>query len=273
MVGSSLFSGSRLQYRNDLYCFDPSTLQWTRYEPRGIGPSGRALHTATAIGRKIYIFGGANSTGGDDTSGFCDLYELDLETMTWSEWETKGTPPHPCYGHSANLLPDGKIFYFGGKGYHVLNGINIFHLETKEWKQYVFAGNLLECRWGHSSVLIGSQIVVYGGRDDSKYHFSVKCIDIEKELIEVDEEELVLQMTRREYQEAKKTREVIGNLQSQLEELRHVVTRIGEELINQKKAKDLLLMRLSHAQKENTELLDSVDDLLGNHPIRTDSII
>lgn len=55
------------------------TCEWLRYEPRGIGPSGRAMCTMTVIGRKIYIFGGANSTGvGNDTSGFCDLYELDI---------------------------------------------------------------------------------------------------------------------------------------------------------------------------------------------------
>lgn len=53
--------------------------EWRRYEPRGIGPSGRSMHTATAVGRKIYFFGGANSSGSrKDTSAFCDLYELDI---------------------------------------------------------------------------------------------------------------------------------------------------------------------------------------------------
>lgn len=96
-LGSGIFSGTGLQYRNDLYCFDPGksicfgisltyivSAEWVRYEPRGIGPSGRALHTANAFGRKVYIFGGANSSGvGDDTSGFCDLYELDIGTSSW----------------------------------------------------------------------------------------------------------------------------------------------------------------------------------------------
>lgn len=104
-LGSGIFSGTGLQYRNDLYCFDPGTesffnfsffsvsqpvltkklvtAEWVRYEPRGIGPSGRAMHTSTPLGRKIYIFGGANSSGqGDDTSGFCDLYELDIGTSS-----------------------------------------------------------------------------------------------------------------------------------------------------------------------------------------------
>jgi hypothetical protein len=37
------------------------------------------MHSAIAIGKKMYVFGGAQSTGvRDDTSGFCDLYELDI---------------------------------------------------------------------------------------------------------------------------------------------------------------------------------------------------
>lgn len=89
-LGSSFFSGTGVQYRNDLYCFDPGMnenvlshqqvrSEWTRYEPRGSGPSGRSMHSAIAIGKKMYVFGGAQSTGvRDDTSGFCDLYELDI---------------------------------------------------------------------------------------------------------------------------------------------------------------------------------------------------
>lgn len=115
-------------------------------------------------------------------------------------------------------------------------------IETKEWKQCAFAGNTLECRWGHSACLVGNQVLLYGGRDDTKYHNSVKTIDLSKflefhpantnlvlaqELIEIDQEEVERQITRRQYLEEKKTREAIGNLQSNLEELRHVVTRIG----------------------------------------------
>jgi hypothetical protein len=53
---------------------------WTKHEPRGIRPSPRALSSLTAVGRKLYLFGGALCTDADsdDTSGFCDLYELDI---------------------------------------------------------------------------------------------------------------------------------------------------------------------------------------------------
>lgn len=81
---------------------------------------------------------------------------------------------------------------------------------------------------------------MYGGRDDNKYHHTIKTINLgirttscetdglsAEELIEIDQEEVERQISRRQYLEEKKTREAIGNLQSNLEELRHVVTRIG----------------------------------------------
>lgn len=146
--GNSIFSGSGVAYTNDLYCYDPGTPgracararcadtaavmnEWRRYEARGIGPSGRAMHSATAVGRKIYFFGGANSSGTRrDTSAFCDLYELDVDTMTWSECEVKGTPPTPCYGHSATYIGHNKILFFGGKAYNVLNTLTLLDLSA-----------------------------------------------------------------------------------------------------------------------------------------------
>jgi len=132
-VSDSYFSGTRLIYTSDLHCYDAATNEWLRYEPRGIGPSGRALHSATVVGRKMYIFGGANTTGSrNDTSGFCDLYELDVDTMCWTECETQGTPPPPCYGHSATFVGDNKILFFlAGKDTKIITEF-IFSM-SKKW--------------------------------------------------------------------------------------------------------------------------------------------
>jgi hypothetical protein len=46
--------------------------------------------------------------------------------MIWSEVETKGTPPSPCYGHTANYIGNNKIVFFGGKGFDILNSFSIF---------------------------------------------------------------------------------------------------------------------------------------------------
>eukprot|EP01126_Amoeba_proteus_P059891 TRINITY_DN7873_c0_g1_i4.p1 TRINITY_DN7873_c0_g1~~TRINITY_DN7873_c0_g1_i4.p1 ORF type:complete len:433 (-),score=86.98 TRINITY_DN7873_c0_g1_i4:191-1489(-) len=276
-LGNNFFSGSGVQYRNDLYCFDPHRCEWVRYEPRGNGPSGRSMHSAVAVGKKMYVFGGAHSTGvRDDTSGFCDLYELDLETMTWAECETKGTPPTPCYGHSMTLVSEDRIFFFGGKGYAVMNHIHILQLDTLEWKKYAFGGNPLVPRWGHSATRHGNHVLLYGGRDETGYWCSFDLIDIENDLIELPPEETAADILRREAEEARKRREVIGNIKVEMEELKMVITRIGEELMNQKKEKEIILRSLNAISEENTEIRKKIEEYLvlrSNHGLHATSLL
>lgn len=138
---------------------------------------------------------------------------LILDTMTWSECDTKGTPPTPCYGHSATAIEGDRILFYGGKGYAVHNSINVlevstfqtpstkqflavksipnvlsiiyFLLETRTWKQYAFAGNPLCPRWGHCATVHsnGKEIVFFGGRDEKGYWGTYEHVDIGNELL------------------------------------------------------------------------------------------
>eukprot|EP01127_Copromyxa_protea_P002768 TRINITY_DN12729_c0_g1_i1.p1 TRINITY_DN12729_c0_g1~~TRINITY_DN12729_c0_g1_i1.p1 ORF type:complete len:547 (-),score=113.97 TRINITY_DN12729_c0_g1_i1:75-1715(-) len=262
-LGSSFFSGTGVQYRNDLYCFDPVRCEWSRYEPRGSGPSGRSMHSAINIGKKMYVFGGAQSTGvRDDTTGFCDLYELDIETMTWTEVETKGTPPTPCYGHSMTLVDNDRVLFFGGKGFTVTNHIHILYLADMQWKKYAFGGNPLVPRWGHSATLHGNRVALYGGRDESGYWNTLDVIDVDQQLIELAPEETAADILRREAEEAGKRREIIGKNKQEMEELKIVITRIGEELMNQKREKETILRSLNAIGEENAELRRKIQEYL-----------
>jgi N-acetylneuraminic acid mutarotase len=260
--------GTGVIYKNDLYCYDPTANEWYRYEPRGIGPSGRALHASAVVGRKIYIFGGANSSGhGNDTSGFCDLYELDIDAMCWTECETHNTPPSPCYGTTATYIGEDRILFFGGKGYQVLNDIHILHLKTMEWKQYAYAGNTLVPRWGHSATLHDSRILIYGGRSDTGYYNSIDIIDISTELIELKPEEQLKEKLKRKQEEKNKTREVIGNLQNSVSEISDMITQLGTQLVAQKKAIVETRNAMIQLRQENEILkqqLHELDTLPGN---------
>jgi len=244
-----------VQYRNDLHCYDPVTNEWYRYEPRGIGPSGRSLHTSTVVGRKIYIFGGANSSGSrNDSSGFCDLYELDIDSMTWTECETQGTPPSPCYGHTATYIGNDKILFFGGKGYKVLNQINILDTKTMTWKQYAYAGNTLKERWGHSATLHDSRLLLYGGRNDEGYFHSIDAINYASQLIELKPEEQAKEMLKRKQDEKNRTREFVGDLQTQISTLQSTLQQMGDQFLSQRKTLTETRNTLLTIKQENDRL-------------------
>jgi len=189
LIDGSWFSDPHLIYLNDLYCYDPTKNEWIRYEPRGITPSGRSMHTATIVDRKMYVFGGATSSGNHlNTSGYCDLYELDIDTLTWHESDTKNTPPSPCYGHSATYIGDKDILFFGGKGYQVHNSIHILDTKTMTWREYSYAGNTLSPRWGHSASLFAKSVILYGGRQTEGYLSSIDFIDPEQQLVPINHE-------------------------------------------------------------------------------------
>ena len=76
-------------------CLEPLThalplpRRWTKLLPRGNKPAPRAFHTACSLvhSSKIFIFGGQNGT-----ATLNDLYELDLESLTWTFVQTRSVP-------------------------------------------------------------------------------------------------------------------------------------------------------------------------------------
>jgi len=259
--------GAGVQYRNDLHCYDPVTNEWYRYEPRGIGPSGRSLHTSTVVGRKIYIFGGANSSGSrNDSSGFCDLYELDIDSMTWTECETQGTPPSPCYGHTATYIGNDKILFFGGKGYKVLNQINILDTKTMTWKQYAYAGNTLKERWGHSATLHDARLLLYGGRNDEGYFHTIDAINYASQLIELKPEEQAKEMLKRKQDEKNRTREFVGDLQTQISTLQSTLQQMGDQFISQRKTLTETRNTLLAIKQENDRLKRIIGEIKASQP-------
>ncbi|XP_015719764.1 host cell factor 2 isoform X3 [Coturnix japonica] len=105
------------RYLNDFYELElqhgSGVVGWSIPVTKGILPSPRESHTAIVYCRKdlgvpkMYIFGGMCGCR------LNDLWELDIETMTWSRPETKGTVPLPRSLHTANVIGN-KMYIFGG---------------------------------------------------------------------------------------------------------------------------------------------------------------
>jgi dynein heavy chain len=76
-------------------------------------PSPRGAHSATLIGKNVYVFGGYGGMG-YGRRDLNDLHMLDIETWKWSKITPKGKGPDKRSGHQATAC-DNSLYVFGGK--------------------------------------------------------------------------------------------------------------------------------------------------------------
>eukprot|EP00041_Stephanoeca_diplocostata_P002094 m.23139 g.23139 ORF g.23139 m.23139 type:complete len:444 (-) comp12908_c0_seq4:498-1829(-) len=74
-------------------------------------PSPRQGHTLTALGPRLFLFGGMGPG-----ALFNDLWVFDTETHQWEQPETSGDEPNPRSAHTAVAL-QGKLYVAGGLGF------------------------------------------------------------------------------------------------------------------------------------------------------------
>lgn len=134
--------------------------------PITAGPAARMFHASTLVGRKLVIHGGW------DGESVCleDIWIFDTETFAWLKPKTAGFAPTARYGHTMDLLPDGRIIFFGGCSLQesglptYLNDVRQLDTETMLWMRPRIEGEAPTGRYGHtSSVLHGKLLVYYGG--------------------------------------------------------------------------------------------------------------
>ncbi|XP_020838039.1 host cell factor 2 isoform X2 [Phascolarctos cinereus] len=179
------------RYLNDFYELElqhgSGVVGWSIPVTKGIVPSPRESHTAVIYCRKdsgnpkMYLFGGMCGSRLDD------LWQLDLETMSWSQPETKGTVPLPRSLHTANVIGN-KMYVFGGWVPQAMNSVeasrdcewrctssfSYLNLDTAEWTSLVSdsqedkKNSRPRPRAGHCAVAIGTRLYFWSGRDGYK---------------------------------------------------------------------------------------------------------
>jgi len=154
----------KIFFSNDLYLLETRTMHWTKPQTSGLTPSPRRAHSATVVGTSIYIFG-----GGDGKNPLNDLLVLDTEKLHWSTI-TPRDPPQPGGYHTA-LTYGNSIHIFGGIDMDDVNscvygdlsslvtGLNQLWTKKKIGKQRCF----------HTTTLIGSWVLIFGGFDGEDY--------------------------------------------------------------------------------------------------------
>ncbi|KAH9893954.1 hypothetical protein C8Q73DRAFT_497053 [Cubamyces lactineus] len=106
-----LFGGADCdRHYNDTWEFDTTTKTWTELRCTGTIPSPRSGHSATVIGRVMYVFGGQGSDG----SALGDLFAFDISDRHWHTFENIGFAPSPRAGHTLASLGT-RVFVLGGR--------------------------------------------------------------------------------------------------------------------------------------------------------------
>ncbi|CAN7989475.1 unnamed protein product [Ixodes hexagonus] len=189
------------RYLNDLYTLElrpfSSSMAWDVPQVFGQPPPPRESHTAVAYqtreGRqaRLIVYGGMSGCR------LGDLWQLDVESMSWSKPAVLGLAPLPRSLHSATLIGQ-RMFVFGGwvplvmdenkassheKEWKCTNTLASLNLETMSWEPLameVFEDAVPRARAGHCSVAINSRLYIWSGRDGYRkaWNNQVCCKDL-----------------------------------------------------------------------------------------------
>jgi len=158
----------------------PAEMVWAAPKSLGDVPSKRSGHSFCITGDFIYLFGGNDFRRPPGPNA--DLYKLDISSpeFYWSKVESAGKAPEPR-SHHTTVVYGKLIIMFGGFRSSSIRYNDIWILDTgnDEWSQphigvtetkaggeVTFKRNWPDVpspRGAHSSVLVGSQMFVFGG--------------------------------------------------------------------------------------------------------------
>ncbi|KAK4751131.1 hypothetical protein SAY87_004613 [Trapa incisa] len=155
--------------------FDPQTCTWSILKTYGKPPVSRGCHSVTLVGNTLVIFGGQDTK----RSFLNDLHILDLETMTWDEFDAAGNPPSPRSGHSAAVHAERYLLIFGG-GSHAtfFNDLHVLDIQTMEWSKPTQQGDIPSSRAGHAGVTVGENWFIVGGGDNNNGVFETIVLNM-----------------------------------------------------------------------------------------------
>lgn len=149
-------------------------------------PRARSGHTSTAIGDRIFIFGGVDAKTGDDLD---ELWEF---TPTTTVWKKLANGTRPRSSHAATSVAERYLLVCGGSTGNELcdcGAVDVYDVVKGEWGTVDGDnedGDRPSPRAAHASVAIGNQWFVIGGGDNENaiqdaYTFDLRaCADERK---------------------------------------------------------------------------------------------
>ena len=140
---------------------------WVPVSVTSASPSPRFFHASLLVGRKIVIHGGWDGR----THCMGDLWVFNSDTFTWVQPKSAGILPSPRYGHTLDLLSDGRILCYGGCNVSLkdpvpeyYNDLRQLDTETMIWTKPAIGGSCPPSkRYGHATAHMDFGLALFGG--------------------------------------------------------------------------------------------------------------
>eukprot|EP00744_Colponema_vietnamica_P015571 GILI01021831.1.p1 GENE.GILI01021831.1~~GILI01021831.1.p1 ORF type:complete len:334 (+),score=64.32 GILI01021831.1:142-1002(+) len=158
--------GDGKRWLDTVWKVDPDTARFSLVAHVGtVNLKGRLQHEATAVGKKIYVFGGEP----DRTSQLNDLWIFDTEKLTWTCPTVRGIIPTPRLS-VGSFTQDNMLFYYGGFSQgQWLDEIIFFDIATNTWGNVEFLDGPSpgkRCRF--RPVVYKGAIYIHGGNEQHR---------------------------------------------------------------------------------------------------------
>jgi hypothetical protein len=149
------------------------TTSSSRFTPTGSLNEARGLHTATLLpDNKVLVAYGSNSSSYTEATGYVGLSSIEVyDPGTGTFTEIVGEDGAGIFGHTATLLPNGKILLAGGfvnsvwdyGGSASDNGASLYDSTTGVFSG---TGNMTANRGDHTATLLANgKVLIAGGAD------------------------------------------------------------------------------------------------------------
>jgi N-acetylneuraminic acid mutarotase len=154
---------------NDGGRYDPATDTWTSTSTGLNVPTGRIGHTAVWTGTRMLVWGGQDAIGYSNSGA---LY--DPSTNTWQSTSVANAPP-PRYAHTA-VWTGSQMIVWGGYIYFEDNPRSggRYDPATDSWLPTSLSFTTPEPRHRHTAVWTGTQMIVWGGAENSTNELLMK---------------------------------------------------------------------------------------------------
>ncbi|RUS22386.1 hypothetical protein BC937DRAFT_89461 [Endogone sp. FLAS-F59071] len=150
---------------------------WSQRKLNITSPLPRSGHSAdqVALGNDIFLFGGVAK--GQPRR---DLFIIESTSLNSHPIVSNGEIPSPRSGHSTVTIGN-YLLVFGGipnTDEKCDESLYVLNVSTKQWIRPQIDGNLPLGRFGHSAVVVGSRMFIFGGQVDDHYLNDLIVFDV-----------------------------------------------------------------------------------------------